>query len=122
MDNHRPTLARAAARAFALALLAIAPAACYVTPYPYGYTVPANYDRSYDAVMGALADNGMSIILDDRGAGRAVGRRGGIDLTGSVLRQGDGSVRVEFTTSGATAQDPGLIDRVTRSYNARMGR
>ena len=34
----------------------------------------------------------------------------------------DGSVRVEFTTSGATAQDPGLIDRVTRSYNARMGR
>ena len=120
MDKHRPTFARATARAFALALLALAPAACYVAPY--AYTVPASYDRSYDAVMGAMADNGMSLILDDRGGGRAVGRRGGIDLTGSVLRQGDGSVRVEFTTSGATAQDPGLIERVTRSYNARMGR
>jgi len=122
MNTNRPTFARATARAFALALLALAPAACYVAPYPYGVTVPASYDRSYDAVMGAMADNGMSIILDDRGGGRAVGRRGGIDLTGAVLRQGDGSVRVEFTTSGATSQDPGLIDRVTRSYNARMGR
>lgn len=122
MDMHRPNFTRATARALAIALLAIVPAACYVTPYPYGYTVPANYDRSYDAVMGAMADNGLSIILDDRGAGRAVGRRGGMDVNGAVLRQGDGSVRVEFTTSGATAQDPQLIDRVTRSYNARMGR
>ena len=114
--------ARAIARACAWAFLALAPAACYVAPYPYGYTVPASFDRSFNAVVGAMADNGMQILMEDRPAGRAVGRRGGIDLTGTVMPQGDGSVRVEFTTSGATAQDPGLIDRVTQSYNARMGR
>ena len=116
------TPARALARAFAWALLALAPAACYYAPYPYAYTVPASFDRSFSAVVGAMADNGLSILMEDRPAGRAVGRRGGIDLTGTVIAQADGSVRVEFTTSGATAQDPGLIDRVTQSYHGRMGR
>ena len=110
------------ARALALSLVALAPAACYYAPYPYTYSVPASMDRSFAAVVGAMADNGLAILMEDRPAGRAVGRRGGIDLTGTVTAQADGSVRVEFTTSGATAQDPGLIDRVTRSYNARMGR
>jgi hypothetical protein len=39
-----------------------------------------------------------------------------------VRSQADGSVRVQFDTSGATASDPTLIDRITRSYNAYMGR
>jgi len=34
----------------------------------------------------------------------------------------DQSVRVEFNTSGATAKDPELINRITQSYNRRMGR
>jgi hypothetical protein len=29
---------------------------------------------------------------------------------------------VQFDTSGASAQDPGLIDRITRPYQSRMGR
>jgi hypothetical protein len=120
----RPTSnpARALARALCWALLALAPAACYYPVYPATYAVPASVDRSYNAVLGAMADNGLSILMDDRGAGRVVGRRGGIDVTGTVVPQSDGSVRVEFASSGATAQDPGLIERVTRAYNARMGR
>jgi hypothetical protein len=110
------------ARALALSLVALAPAACYYGPYPYTYAVPASFDRSFSAVVGAMADNGLAILMEDRPGGRAVGRRGGIDLTGTVIAQADGSVRVEFVTTGATAQDPGLIDRVTQSYNARMGR
>ncbi|MEO8485966.1 MAG: hypothetical protein ABI585_06455 [Betaproteobacteria bacterium] len=113
---------RAFARAFAWALLALAPAACYYPPYAYTTTVPASFNRSYDAVVGTLADNGMSILMEDRSAGRTVGRRGGIDVTGNVISQADGSVRVEFASSGASAQDPSLIERITRSYNARMGR
>jgi len=31
-------------------------------------------------------------------------------------------VRVEFNTAGATARDPDLINRVSRSYDRRMGR
>ena len=120
MNRHAP--ARALVRAFAWAFLALAPAACYYAPYPYTTTVPASFDRSYNAVIGAMGDNGLSILMEDRPAGRVIGRRGGIDLTGSVMPQSDGSVRVEFTTSGATAQDPSLIERVTRAYNARMGR
>ena len=118
MTGRTPRLARA----LALSLVALAPAACYYAPYPYAYTAPASFDRSFSAVVGAMADNGLSILMEDRPAGRAVGRRGGIDLTGTVMSQADGTVRVEFTTSGATAQDPGLIDRVTNAYNARMGR
>jgi len=118
----RPVRTRALVRAFAWALVALAPAACYYGPYPYATTVPASFDRSYNAVIGAMVDNGLSILMEDRPAGRVVGRRGGIDMTGSVISQPDGSVRVEFTTSGATAQDPQLIDRVTSAYNARMGR
>ena len=119
---NRSAPARALVRAFAWAFLALAPAACYYAPYPYTTTVPASFDRSYNAVIGAMGDNGLSILMEDRPAGRVIGRRGGIDLTGSVMPQSDGSVRVEFTTSGATAQDPSLIERVTRAYNARMGR
>lgn len=118
----RPASARALLRAFAWAFLALAPAACYYAPYPYTTTVPASFDRSYNAVVGAMADNGLAILMEDRPAGRVVGRRGGIDVTGIVISQADGSVRVEFTTSGATAQDPSMIERVTRAYNARMGR
>ena len=115
--------ARAVARAFALALLAVAPAACYYGPYyPYATTVPASFDRSYNAVVGSMADNGLAILMEDRPAGRVVGRRGGIDVTGIVIQQADGSVRVEFATSGAVGEDPTMIERVTRSYNARMGR
>lgn len=109
-------------RALAWGMLALAPAACYYGPYPYATTVPASFDRSYNAVVGAMADNGLAILMEDRPAGRVVGRRGGIDVTGIVMSQADGSVRVEFTTSGATAQDPTMIERVTRAYNARMGR
>jgi len=119
---NRHATARAFVRATAWAFLALAPAACYYAPYPYTTTVPASFDRSYNAVIGAMGDNGLSILMEDRPAGRVIGRRGGIDVTGSVMPQSDGSVRVEFTTSGATAQDPSLIERVTRAYNARMGR
>ena len=122
MTRRPSTYARALLTSVAWALLALGPAGCYYAAYPATYTVPASFDRSYNAVIGAMADNGLSILMDDRGAGRVVGRRGGIDLTGTVLSQADGSVRVEFSSSGATAQDPGLIERVTRSYNARMGR
>jgi hypothetical protein len=43
-------------------------------------------------------------------------------VTALVRYQADASVQVEFKTSGATASDPALIDRITRSYHYRMGR
>ena len=91
-------------------------------PVPAGYSQPASFDRSWNAAVGAMREQGVTIIQEDRGAGVVRGTRGGINVTGSVRPQADGSVRVQFDTSGATGADPTLIDRITRSYQTYMGR
>jgi len=91
-------------------------------PVPAGYSRPASFDRSWNAAVGAMREQGVSITEEDRGAGVVRGSRGGINVTGTVRPQADGSVRVQFDTSGATGSDPTLIDRITRSYQAYMGR
>lgn len=91
-------------------------------PVPAGYSRPASFDRSWNAAVNAMREQGVTITEEDRGAGVVRGTRGGIGVTGSVRPQADGTVRVQFDTSGATASDPTLIDRITRSYNAYMGR
>jgi hypothetical protein len=88
------------------------------SPYPPA----ASFDRSWTAVVGALGDQGVRITSEDRTAGVVRGTRDGIDVVANVRTQADGSVRVEFNTSGATARDPGLIDRISRAYDYRMGR
>jgi hypothetical protein len=86
-------------------------------------TPPANtFDRSWSATVGAFQDQGVQITSQDRAAGVVRGTRDGIDLVADVRTQADGSVRVAFSTSGATARDPGLIDRVSRAYDRLMGR
>ena len=64
----------------------------------------------------------MRITSEDRGWGVVRGTRAGINVTANVRTQADGSVRVEFNTSGATERDPALIDRISQSYDRRMGR
>ena len=91
-------------------------------PAPAVYSRPASFDRSFNAAAAAMREQGVAIAQEDRGAGIVRGSRGGINVTGTVRSQADGSVRVQFDTSGATATDPTLIDRITRSYNAYMGR
>ena len=82
----------------------------------------SKFDRSWSATVGAFSDQGVRVTSEDRGAGVIQGTRNGIHVTGDVRQQADGSVRVQFDTSGATAQDSGLIDRITQSYQGRMGR
>ena len=113
---------RAALTVAAMALVAVGLPACYYTPTPYGYTVPASFDRSWEAAVGALADNGLAITSQDRDSGAVNGRRGAIDVVANVRSQSDGSVRVEFTARGDIKQDPGLVDRVSAAYDRRMGR
>jgi hypothetical protein len=116
MKFHRMRLALAAACSAALAL-----SGCAYYPYPVATSAPASFDRSFGAAAGALRDQGLDIGVEDRGSGTIVGRiAGGGTVTASVRQQADGSVRVQFDASGA--RDPGLIDRVSRSYDGRMGR
>lgn len=119
---------RRAAVGAALAGLALATGAallggCVVyEPVPAGYSRPSTFDRSFSAAVGAMREQGVAITQEDRAAGIMRGARGGINVTGTVRTQADGSVRVQFDTSGATAADPTLIDRITRSYQSLMGR
>lgn len=83
---------------------------------------PSAFERSFSAAVGAMEDEGVRIVTLDRDAGKASGIRGGITVTTTVQSRADSGVQVEFSTSGNTAADPALIDRITRRYNARMGR
>jgi hypothetical protein len=111
-------------RLAALAVLAVTLSACVVyDPYPYGAPPgPSTFDRSWNAAVGALGDQGVGITNQDRGGGVINGRKGGINVMARVVTQADGRVRVEFNAGGALSEDPGLPDRISRAYDARMGR
>jgi hypothetical protein len=102
-----------------LLALALALASCTYYTVPGG---PASFDRSWDAAVGALRDQGLEIVSADRASGVAIGRRGAVDVRARVLSQADGSVRVEFNTPGTGAPDRDLMERVSRAYDQRMGR
>jgi len=117
----RPTAVWAGAIAAAAAL--VVPGCTYYVPAPTTTVVPgapASFDRSFSAASGAMRDQGLTITSEDRNSGTIVGKIEGGTLTANVRQQADGSVRVQFDTSGV--RDAGLIDRVSRSYDRRMGR
>ena len=89
---------------------------------PYGAPGPSTFDRSYDAALGAMTDQGLGITVQDRSSGTVSGVRGAQTVTASVRPQADGTTRVEFNTRGDSSQDPGLAQRVLNAYNSRMGR
>ena len=80
------------------------------------------FDRSWAAATGALVDEGLTIVSQDRGAGVVRGTRGDITIVATVQLLADGRVQVKFGSTGATDADPGLIHRVSESYERRMGR
>ena len=107
--------------------LAIAASGCYVYDpyYPYAYATnatAATFDRSWNAMLGAFADQRVNIISQDRAAGTIEGRSGAIGVKARIVAQADGRVRAEFTTTGPLEEDRGLPDRISRAYDARMGR
>lgn len=125
MTSWKVSRARASRTAAALALcgavLALGGCAYYVPPgYPVTTSVPASFDRSFSAASSAMRDQGLAIRTEDRASGVIVGTQGGATVTANVRQQADGSVRVQFDASGP--RDPALIDRVSRGYDAYMGR
>ena len=80
------------------------------------------FDRSWAAAAGAMSDQGLSIDTQDRGAGIIRGNRNGVLITARVQTLPDGGIEVRFDQTGATKNDPGLVHRVSDSYDRRMGR
>jgi hypothetical protein len=67
-----------------------------------------------------MRDQGLAITSEDRNSGTIVGKVGSGTVTASVRQLADGSVRVQFDATGVS--DAGLINRVSSSYDRRMGR
>jgi hypothetical protein len=129
MNRFPAVRARAAALGACLWLVALGgcvyyPAAPYPgTPYPApAVNMPSTYDRAYDAALGALSDQGLGIVRQDRASGTIVGSRGPVTVTASVQPQPDGTTRVAFQAQGDQGADAGITQRVVSAYNARMGR
>lgn len=91
----------------------------YGSPPP---SSPPVYDRAWSAAVGGMQDAGVQILSADQASGFIRGTKDGIEATATVVRQVDGSVRVQFDTKGPTQRDPDLHNRMTQAYNRRMGR
>jgi hypothetical protein len=87
---------------------------------PSPQTTQQRFDRAWSAASGAMYDQGLSITVQDRATGVIRGERGGVTITATLFTQADGSVQVKFSTSGNSA-DPSLIERVSASYDRRIG-
>jgi hypothetical protein len=83
---------------------------------------PSTFERAYNAMLGAMSDQGVKISDANQSTGTITGTRGNITVIASVAPRPDGSAQVEFKTRGNISEDANLINRITSSYNARMGR
>lgn len=122
MNESRKSVLGAGRAALGAALLVIATlgsTACVVYEPVPAYQ-PSTFDRSWAAAIGALQDQGVTITEQDRAGGVVRGTRGALNVTATVRTQADGRVQVAFNTTGGG--DPGLVERISTSYNHRMGR
>ena len=83
-------------------------------------TLQQRFDRSWAAAAGAMSDQGVTVVAQDRGSGMIRGERGGTTITAMVETRPDGRVQVTFNSKGA--DDTGIVQRVSESYDRRMGR
>jgi hypothetical protein len=102
--------------------LGTAPLAGCVVYEPGYYPGGSNFDRAWKAALGGAQDAGVQVTSAEPAGGLIRGNKDGIDVVVTVLRQADGSVRVQFDAKGPTQKDPGLGDRFSRAYDRRMGR
>ena len=109
-----------------IALLLLLLGGCTVyAPVPVAAPQPSpqqRFERSWAAVAGAMADQRLTIVSQDSGAGVIRGIAGTITVTAILRTQADGNVQVSFETVGASEKDPGLGQRVSESYLRRIGR
>jgi hypothetical protein len=108
----------------ALAALSLAGGGCVAYPVA---VVPApapadKYDRVWDSALRAADDVGIQVAGAEKSSGYISGTKGPINAQIFVLRQADGSVRVQLDLKGPLEQDPGLADRFSRAYDRYMGR
>ena len=102
---------------------ALALTSCVYDPYYYSQpTVQQRYDRSWAAAGGALTDQGLTLTSQDRGSGVIRGERAGVTVTAAIETLPDGRIAVKFNSQSPNGVDTALVQRVSDSYDRRMGR
>jgi hypothetical protein len=102
------------------ALLGLAGCVVY-EPVP-AYGTPSTFERAWSAAASAMQDQGVTITEQNRDTGVIRGMRGTVNVTSTVRTQADGRVRVEINATGPLGSDAGLAERISASYDRRMGR
>ena len=111
------------ARSIAVALVCIGLASCVAYPVaPQTVMVPASFDRSWDAALGAASDSGVQVTSADRASGRITGTKAGAAVTILVQPQADGKLQVSMSAPDSRESNPTLNDRWLANYQRRMGR
>jgi|KBSSwiStaDraftv2_1062776.scaffolds.fasta_scaffold226648_2 hypothetical protein len=90
--------------------------------HPVVVSTPANFDRSWDAAVGAAQDVGVQLTLVDRTAGNITGTKGGAAVRIELRQLVDNSVQVKFSAPDSTETNPKLGDLWLNAYHKRMGR
>lgn len=79
----------------------------------------SRFEKTCAAVVAAFRDAAVQIAVEDCGTGQVRGSKDGIDVRANLRTLVDGSVRVEFHTSGS---NQALIHQISRAYDERIGR
>ena len=103
-------------------LAALSLASCVVyEPVPVAQpTLQQRYERAWAGAAAGMADQGVTIVAQDRAGGVIRGERGATTITAIVEARPDDRIQVTFNAKGA--DDGGLAQRVSDSYDRRMGR
>ena len=111
-------------RLLAIAALLSTSGCVVYEPVPVGpqATLQQRFDRSWAAAANAMADQGLTITSQNRGAGVISGERAGTVIVATVESLPDGRIQVKFDSRGPGSADRGLVQRVSDSYDRRMGR
>jgi len=108
-------------RLLGLSMLGLATAGllgCSTAPPAAAQDSQLSYDRTFEAALGAIAEQKMTFGVQDRRQGRIEGTRNGDTVTATLSMQLDGTIRVVFAQDGKN--DPDLLKRVVEGYNARL--
>jgi hypothetical protein len=110
-------------RWIAAALVCVGLASCVAYPVePQTVMVPASFDRSWDAALGAASDSGVQVTSADRASGRITGTKAGAAVTILVQPQADGKLQVSMSAPDSRESNPTLNERWLANYQRRMGR
>jgi len=96
-------------------------AGCGTAPQRTQFDSHLNFERTFNTVMGAMADEKMTFSVQDRRHGLLVAERNGDTIQATMQPNFlDSTVRVQFSAVGDKHADDKLLSRVVEAYRLRM--